>query len=87
MASGSATVLSDLPWVHELILDGRDAIVVESRVEPVAAAITRLLRDDQERQRMAASARELVEQHRNREVELARLEAWYRELARSGRTG
>jgi hypothetical protein len=49
----------------------------------VAAAIERLLRDNRERQRIATSARKLVESHRDREVELARVEACYRELAHS----
>jgi glycosyltransferase involved in cell wall biosynthesis len=83
MASGSATVLSDLPWVHELIAAGRDALVVETQPGAVAAALERLLRDGAERQGIAASARKLVERHRDRDVELGRLEACYRELASS----
>jgi Glycosyltransferase len=85
MASGSATVLSDLPWVHELIADGRDALVVEPQADAVAAAVERLLLTDQERQRIAASGRKLVERHRDREVELARIEATYWELARQSK--
>jgi glycosyltransferase involved in cell wall biosynthesis len=85
MASGSATVLSDLPWVRELVADDRDALVVKPRADTVAAAIERLLHDDRERQRIATSARKLVESHRDREVELARVEACYRELAHSSR--
>ncbi len=83
MASGSATVLSDLPWVHELVADARDALVVKPQADTVAAAIERLLRDDRERQRIATSARTLVERHRDRDVELARVETCYRELAHS----
>ena len=85
MASGSATVLSDLPWVHELIADGRDALVVEPQADAVAAAVERLLLTDPERQRIAASGRKLVERHRDREVELARIEAGYLELARQSK--
>jgi glycosyltransferase involved in cell wall biosynthesis len=81
MAAGSATVLSDLPWVHELIADEREALVVRPEAGEVAAAVTRLLQDDELRARIARSARDLVERHRNREVELERLEACYRELA------
>jgi glycosyltransferase involved in cell wall biosynthesis len=81
MAAGSATVVSDLPWVHELIVDGRDALVVPPQAAAVATAVARLLREDDLRSRLAASARELVEQHRDREIELGRLEACYRELA------
>ena len=45
MAAGSATVLSDLPWAHELIEDGRHALLVTPAEEAVAAAIERLLAD------------------------------------------
>ncbi|MGZ4256146.1 MAG: glycosyltransferase family 4 protein [Gaiellaceae bacterium] len=81
MASGSATVLSDLPWTHELIADGRDALIVQAEPQAVTAAVLRLLQGDGLRERIASSARELVEQHRDREVELARLEQLYREVA------
>lgn len=81
MAAGSATVLSDLPWVHELIADERDALVVSAEAGKVAAAIERLLLDDALRKRITTSARHLVERHRNRTHELDRLEACYRELA------
>ena len=74
MASGSTTVLSNLPWVDELIANGRDALVVEPRADAVAAALERLLLDDSERQRLAAAGRKLVERYRNREAELARIE-------------
>src|SRR5205807_361383 len=80
MAAGSATVLSDLPWVHELVADGRDALVVEPRADTVAAAIEQLLRDEELRGRLVASARALVESHRDREVELERVETCYRRL-------
>lgn len=83
MAAGSATVLSDLPWVHELIADGRDALVVNPQAGALALAVERLLRDEALRERITASARSLVEQHRDRNVELARLEGCYRELAGS----
>jgi glycosyltransferase involved in cell wall biosynthesis len=82
MASGSSTVLSDLPWVHELIVDGRDALVVEPRADAVAAGIERLLGNDQLRYRIATSARKLVERHLDRGVQLARVEACYYELVR-----
>lgn len=81
MASGSVAVLSDLPWVHELIEDGRDALVVPSKPEDVAAAISKLVQTPELRTKMVASARTLVEHYRNREVELNRLEAFYSALA------
>jgi glycosyltransferase involved in cell wall biosynthesis len=81
MAAGSAVVVSDLPWVHELIRNGRDAEVVAPEPGAAAAAIERLLADEDYRQGIVSAARRLVEQHRDRDAELARLEALYRELA------
>jgi glycosyltransferase involved in cell wall biosynthesis len=83
MAAGSATVLSDLPWVHELIADGRDALVTAPEPGALSTALERLLRDEGLRHRLAESARTLVEQHRDRGVELERLESCYREVAAS----
>ena len=71
----------DLPWAHELIEDGRHALIVEPTVEAVAGAIERVLRDDQVRTGIVAEARELVERRRDRNVELGRVEACYRDLA------
>jgi glycosyltransferase involved in cell wall biosynthesis len=81
MASGSAVVVSDLPWVHELIRDGQEATVVAPEPGPLAAAIEGLLAGDERRREMVAAARQLVEQYRDRDTELGRLEACYRELS------
>ena len=83
MAAGSATVLSDLPWVHELIESERDALVVAPGAQSVAHAIERLIHDDALRERVVRSARQLVETHRDRTKELARVERCYLELIRS----
>jgi glycosyltransferase involved in cell wall biosynthesis len=80
MAAGSATVLSDLPWAHELIEDGRHALLVTPAEEAVAAALERLLADPNLRASITAEARALVERRRDRNVELARVEACYRDL-------
>jgi glycosyltransferase involved in cell wall biosynthesis len=81
MAAGSATVLSDLPWVHELVENERDALVVTPRADELAKAIERLIRDNALRHRIAASARQLVERHRDRSRELDRVERCYLDLA------
>ena len=80
MAAGSATVLSDLPWAHELIEDGRHALLVTPAEEAVAAAIERLLADPDLRASLTAEARALVERRRDRNVELGRVEACYQGL-------
>jgi glycosyltransferase involved in cell wall biosynthesis len=81
MASGCACVLSDLPWVHELIVDGEHALVVPPRPDDVAAAIGRLLADAALRERLGRAARELVLRHRDRRAEMDRLAALYEALA------
>jgi glycosyltransferase involved in cell wall biosynthesis len=85
MAAGSATVLSDLSWVHELVENERDALVVAPEVEPLASAIERLIRDRALRRRIVSSARQLVEKHRDRKTELARVERCYLELTASSK--
>ena len=80
MAAGSATVLSDLPWAHELIDDGRHALLVSPTGDAVATAIERLLADPELRTSIAREARAVVERSRDRNRELARVEASYRDL-------
>jgi len=80
MAAGSATVLSDLPWAHELIEDGRHALLVPATDAAVAEAIERLLAEPELRASITNEARALVERTRDRDAELARVEACYRDL-------
>jgi glycosyltransferase involved in cell wall biosynthesis/SAM-dependent methyltransferase len=84
LACGVPTVLSDLPWVHELIRDGVHALVVDPRPEPVAAALGRALDDDALRDRLAGEGRRLVERERSEQHELSRLEAIYAAVASEG---
>lgn len=83
MACGCACVVSDLPWVHELVEDGRHALVVPPERAAVAAALHRLLTEPDLAARIGASARELVERHRDQRVEMDRLAAVYRRLGRT----
>ena len=82
MASGCPCVLSDLPWLHELIEHGRHALVVRPEPDAVAAAITRLLDDPDLAARIGAEARSLVEHQRDQQVEMDRLSDLYRRTAR-----
>jgi len=81
MACGCPCVLSDLPWVHELIEDGRHALVVAPEPDAVAAAIRRLLTEPDLAARIAGEARELVLAHRDQRVEMDRLSELYRSVA------
>jgi glycosyltransferase involved in cell wall biosynthesis len=81
MACGCACVLSDLPWVHELIEHDVHALVVAPEPEAVAAAIRRLLTEPGLADRLGLAARALVERHRDQRVEMDRLSDLYRTVA------
>lgn len=81
MGAGCACVLSDLPWVKEFLVPGRDALTVPIEPDAVADAIVRLLSDLDLRDQVAASGRAIVEQHLDREREMDRLAELYAELA------
>jgi glycosyltransferase involved in cell wall biosynthesis len=83
MAAGSPTVLSDLPWAHELIEDGRHALLVSPTEEAVASAVERIVTERKLRASIASEARALVERRRDQNIELGRIEACYRDLARA----
>jgi glycosyltransferase involved in cell wall biosynthesis len=82
MACGCACILSDLPWVSELIERERHALVVAPEVPAVAEAMARLLADPALAARMGAEARALVERHRDQATEMDRLSALYETVAR-----
>jgi L-malate glycosyltransferase len=82
MACGCPVVLSDLPWVRELITPGRDALVVPVQARAVADAIGRVLAEPPLAAGLGARGRALAEAHRDRGAEMDRLAAVYRSLAR-----
>jgi glycosyltransferase involved in cell wall biosynthesis len=84
MACGTPCIVSDLPWVHELIRDGQHALVVPISEEAVADAMRRLLADRDLAVRLAHEGRQLAEEHRDPEKELQRLCSVYEELAHRG---
>lgn len=74
MASGAACVLSDLPWVYDLITPGREALTVPVQDSgALAAAIDELLSDRDRRAAVADAGRELVRRELDREVQMDRL--------------
>jgi glycosyltransferase involved in cell wall biosynthesis len=80
MACGCPCVLSDLPWVEELIRDGRDALVVEPSASAVALAILKVLQQPEFAAELSANARLLAEANRDVEVEMGRLNDLYAEV-------
>jgi len=87
LACGCPLVLSDLPWVHELIEPDRHAAVVPIDADAVASAIERVLTEPEFASRMRVEGRALVEEHRDRDGEMARLAAAYVALAAGGQPG
>ena len=85
MACGCPVIVSDLPWVHELIAAERDALVVPVDPASVAGALRRVLADPRLAQRLAGRGRALAETYRDRATEMDRLAAVYRSLARCRR--
>jgi glycosyltransferase involved in cell wall biosynthesis len=81
MACGCACVVSDLPWVRELIEDGRHALVVPPTAERVADAIRRILIEPGLAERLGSNARALVEERRDQAAEMDRLAGLYGRLA------
>jgi L-malate glycosyltransferase len=81
LACGCPLVVSDLPWVRELIEPDRHAAVVAVDADAVAAAIERVLADPGHAARLRAEGRALVEKHRDRKAEMARLADAYVALA------
>jgi glycosyltransferase involved in cell wall biosynthesis len=81
MACGCPVVVSDLPWVHELIAAERDALVVPIDAAAVAAALARVIADPELARRLAGRGRALAEAHRDRATEMDRLAAVYRSLS------
>ena len=82
-ACGCPVVVSDLPWVHELIEDGRDALVTPIDAGRVADAIGLVLRTEELEASLAENGRQLVERHHRRTTELDQLVDAYRVVLRA----
>ena len=80
MACGCPVVVSDLPWVHELIEAERDALVIPIEAAALAGAIERVLGDDELATGLSRRGRLLAETHRDRRAEMDRLADVYRRL-------
>ena len=85
MACAVPCVLADLPWAHEQLRDGQDALLVPIREDTVAGALGRILDDPATASELASNGRRLAERHHDRNRHMDRLAGTYREVA-SGRT-
>jgi len=80
MAAGCATIYTGRGSGPELIVDGRDGLLVDpDRPEEIAHAITRLLTDDRLAQTLGAAGRGRVDAEFSTRTVMARNEAYYRE--------
>ncbi|HEY7076903.1 MAG TPA: glycosyltransferase family 4 protein [Solirubrobacteraceae bacterium] len=80
MACGTPCVLSDLPWVHEQIGDGREALIVPIERAAVASAMRRVLADGELASGLAGRARALVLARHDSAAQMDRLAETYRSL-------
>jgi glycosyltransferase involved in cell wall biosynthesis len=80
MASGTPVVVSDLPWARERLRDGENALIVPAAPDSVAAAVASVLGSPERADALARAGREMVETKMNREREMDRLDALYREV-------
>jgi glycosyltransferase involved in cell wall biosynthesis len=84
MACGTPCVVSDLPWVHDVLVDDQHALIVPLRDAAVAAAMLRLLGDAELAAHVSAQARGLVHEHHDRGREMDRLSALYERVVEEG---
>jgi glycosyltransferase involved in cell wall biosynthesis len=80
MACAAPCILSDLPWVEELIEPGRDAVTVPVDAGAMATAVLDLLADPGRAAEIGRGGRTLVERHLDRDAQMDGLLAHYREL-------
>jgi glycosyltransferase involved in cell wall biosynthesis len=76
LASGTPTVISDLPWARDVLRDGEHGLLVPIDAQAVALALERALGDKE----MGERGRRLAEEKMGREVQVAHLDVLYREL-------
>lgn len=86
MAAGRCTIAGDLPTIAELIEDGVSGVLVRpGDTDAMAAALTRVMADDQERTRLGEHGWQRVRDEFSDDVNQARLQAAFaRAAAREG---
>ena len=81
MACGTPVIVSDLPWVHEQITAGEQALLVPPRDAAALAERTiQLLTDPALRERMGAAGRQMVVEHADYTRSMAYMAGLYAQL-------
>jgi rhamnosyl/mannosyltransferase len=80
MASGKPVVVSDIPGVREVIVDGKEGLLADPvNPDDLGGKIRTLLADDKKREVMGRAGREKVEREFSIEKVVDRIEGVYRE--------
>lgn len=85
MACGCPCVVSDLPWVRDLLEPGTDVITVQPAAAPLAEALLGLLGDPERRRAVGRAGEATVRDQLDRGAQMDRLADHYERLA--GRVG
>lgn len=80
MACGAPCVVSDLPWVTEMLTPGRDVITCRVDEDDIAAKLDSVLSDRGLAEALSSNARALIESRLDRERQLDHLVELYDEL-------
>lgn len=80
LACGTPLVVSDLPWVHELLEHEKTAMIVPIESRAIAGAVARILDEPKLAERLAREGRRLVAEHHDRRREMDRIADAYRRL-------
>lgn len=81
LATETPVVASDLPWAREWLTDGRDALLVPARPEPVADALASILGQPDLAARLGACGRALVTERATHRAEMERVQEIYERAA------
>ncbi len=84
LATETPVVASDLPWAREWLTDGRDALLVPARPEPVADALASILGQPELAARLGSCGRALVTERATHAAEMAKVSEIYETLLAAG---
>src|SRR5207248_10054753 len=84
MACGATVLMAFEPEIHRWCFEELPPVVAVRTAEEIGSALTRLARDDPERQRLGREGRAWVERHHSWRLVVDRQLAFYEELTGAG---